>query len=137
MSGNQEKTAVFIVQKSKILAADRLHEPLELRQGLLDLKPELSLGQVVVSLVLEHVHRLEEQFPRLEQGLPELLGGQLSRLPRPLAVLQQRKVELVEGDCCVDLEGNERERGDSITIFDNATVAVSSPEASLHSGLVS
>ena len=28
------------------------HEPLELREGLLDLQPELPLGQVVVGLVL-------------------------------------------------------------------------------------
>ena len=41
----------FIVLQSK-LASDGLHEPLELGEGLLDLQPELPLGQVVVGLVL-------------------------------------------------------------------------------------
>ena len=124
----------FIVQQSK-LAADRLHEPLELRQGLLDLEPELTLGQVVVGLVLKHVHRLQNQFPRLEEGLSELLGGHISGLPRPFAVLQQGQVELVEGNCSVDLERKTNVGGDSETVFDNATVTL--PEASLNSGPIS
>ena len=104
------------------------HEPLELRHGLLDLKPELALWQIVVGLVLEHVHGLNEQFSRLEQGLPKFLCGHLAGLPGPLPVLQlggqgwkrvsvklcqrlrisdtnQRQVELVEGNGRVDLRG--------------------------------
>ena len=42
----------FIHVLQSKLAADGLHEPLELREGLLDLQPELPLGQVVMGLVL-------------------------------------------------------------------------------------
>jgi hypothetical protein len=50
------------------LAAESLHELLQLGQGVLDQEPELAFRQPLVGLVAEQVEGAEHQLARLEQG---------------------------------------------------------------------
>ena len=97
------------------LTADSLHESLQLGESVGSLQPQLTLRQIVVGLVLQQLQSLPDmkvwllesspamttQFYQVGgagQGgpsqSPELLGGDLARLPLPLGGLEDRHVEL-------------------------------------------
>ena len=50
------------------LAAESLHELLELRQGVLDEKPELTFRKLLVGLVSQKLESSADEAPGLKQG---------------------------------------------------------------------
>ena len=121
------------------LAADRLHEALQLGEGVGGLQSQLPLRQVLVGLICQLGHSGLHTVVGLHQlrpaqhslvhfsfclsiveavlkfrhdcllaflSSPELLCGDLARLPFPLAQLQQRQVQLELGRRVEDHEPN-------------------------------